>query len=180
VESWSRRMVVAAATLVLHLVIFLGFHYYEQSLKQTYTRESQARHRQWKREDQEREKKLQQAMNEQYGRAPEERVYHNPAMDLKQLLSFFAQRNLPKACEASAGVDRFTEFSVYLKCVRPPAKEVRTQYLRSILAWVDPAYVFQVAFIEEDGPTIVAEQPCLLKVKNWSSARDSEIIRACF
>lgn len=179
-ESWPRLLTLIAATLVLQAAIFLGFHYYEQSLKQNSIRQSAARHSQWKREDQEREKKLERAMNEQYGRTPEERVYNNPAINLKQLLSFFAKRNLPKACEASAGVDRFTEFSVYLKCVSLPAKEVRAQYLRGILAWVDPAYVFQVAFIEEDGPILAAEQPCLLKVKNWSSARDSEILRACF
>ena len=179
-ESWSRLMAAAAATLVLHAVIFLGFHYYEQSLKQTSARESAARHNLRKREDQEREKKLQQALNEKYGHTPEERAYYNPAVDLERLLTVVAQKVMPKACEASVGVERFTEFSVYLKCVRLPAKELRAQYLRTILAWVDPAYVFQVAFIEEDGPTIVAEQPCLLKVKNWSSARDSEIIRACF
>lgn len=178
--SWSRVILLVVVTLVLQVAIFVGFHYWEQSLKQNHRREREARLAQWQKEDQEREKKLERAKNEQYGRTPEERAYYNPQVDILQLLSFFAKRNLPKACEADAEVDRFTEFSVFLKCVSLPSADIRAQYLRQILSWVNPQYIFQVAFVEEDGPTIVAEPSCLLKVRNWAAAKNSEIIRACF
>jgi hypothetical protein len=179
-DSKPRLIAVIIATLVVQAGVYGGFTFYAQQLKRAGERERQAQHSQWTAEDQQREQAHQQAVGAKFGVSPVDRAVNDPGVDILGVLKVLAGQGLPKAAVATAGVDRFTEFSIYLKVISQPTAEQRAAYLRQILTRINPAYVFQVAFVEEAGPTIAAEQSCLLQINDWARASDATIARTCF
>ena len=179
-DSKPRLIAVIVATLVVQAGVYGGFSFYEQQLKKAGERERQARHHQWTAEDQQREQAHQQAVGAKFGADPVDRAVNDPAVDILGVLQALAGQGLPKAAVVTGGVDRFTEFSIYLKVISQLPAEQRAAYLRQILARINPAYVFQVVFVEEDGHAIVAEQSCIAQVKNWARASDATIEKICF
>jgi len=179
-DPMPRLIAVIVATLVVHAGVFGGFHFYEQRLKQARARATLAQQGKWHNEDQQRERDQKQAVDAKFGNNAVDRVVNDPAVDILGLLKVLAGQDLPKTAQVTVGVERFTEFSIYLKTISALPSEQRVAYLRKVLSRINPAYVFQVAFVEEDGPTMAAEQSCLLQIKDWARASDAAIARACF
>ncbi len=179
-DALPKLTALLAATLVLHAGVYGGFRLYAQHQKKAQARASQAEQNKWHYEEQQRERALRQALDAKFGGNAVDRAVNNPAVDILGVLKVLAGRDLPKAAVATVGVDRFTEFSIYLKSISPLSNERKAAYLRQVLSRINPAYVFQVAFVEEDGPTTTAEQSCLLQIKDWARASDAAISKACF
>ena len=179
-KSLTQILVTIVVTLVLHAGAYAGFHFYENQLAKSHVIEVQGLQSQWAKEDQQRDQERRKTLDQSYGASPVERKFYNPEVGIAEFLGFLAKQYAPRTTTASAEVDRFTEFSVYLVAIQMPSLEERAEYLKSIFSWVDPAQVFQVVFVEEDGPIAVAEQSCLLQIKNWPQTSHAKIAQACF
>jgi len=179
-EPLPKLIALIVATLVIHAGVYGGAHFYEQRLKKAHARESQVRQAKWTQEDQTREREFKQAQAAKFGGNAVDQAVNDPGVDILRLLKALAGHDLPKAAVVTVEVDRFTEFSVYLKTISEFPAAQKVAYLRQILSRINPAYVFQVAFVEEEGPTITAEQSCLLQIKDWARVSDAAISRACF
>lgn len=179
-DPLPKLIALIVAALVIHAGVYGGARFYEQRQKQAHARESQKRQTKWTQEDQIRERELKKAVAAKFGGNGVEQAVNDPGVDIMRLLEVLAGHDLPKAAVATVEVDRFTEYSVYLRTISELPAAQRVAYLRQVLSRINPAYLLQVAFVEEDGPTATAEQPCLGEIKDWNRASDAAISKACF
>ncbi|HUT53048.1 MAG TPA: hypothetical protein VM658_06630 [bacterium] len=170
---------VLLGAAVLHLFIAIGFLWSRNHMGGGQDQTIATLKDQWREEDAERRSEQEDELQSKYGTTKIDRIAFDPRMDIKLVLEKLCRAVMPNEYDIRVTVDRFTEFRIFVNTYNMPQTNVLAGYLKDIFSRVDPRYVYQVTFTDEDNFWII-DQAQLLRVGDWKSAGDDEIKKYCF
>ena len=175
----QRLVMVALGAAVLHLVIAIGFLGSRTHMRNSQVRTLNALKDQWREEDAERKDKQEEELQAKYGTTKLDRIAYDPRMDIRLVLEKLCRAALPAEYDLKVSVDRFTEFRIFVNVYNMPQTYVLVKYMREIFSRVDPRFVYQVVFTDEDNFWII-DQGQLRNVGDWKTPGDDRIMKYCF
>ena len=175
----QRLVLVGLGAAVIHLIIAISFLWVKNHGQENQEQTIAALQEQWKEEDNQRQAEQEQQLVAKYGTTKLDRIAFDPRMDIKLVLTKLFQAVMPSEYMTKVDVDRFTEFKIFVNVYNMPETNVLAGYLQEVFSRVEPRYVHQIIFTDEERFWIV-DQTQLRFVPDWKNTSIEEIKKYCF
>jgi len=175
----TRLIAVLVTTLVVHLVIGLGFLWQKNSAWESQKSEIASLRAQWDEQDFERKSVQEEELKSRYGTTKLDRISFDPRMDIRLVILKLFEGVMPPEYLVTVDVDRFSEFMVYINVYNMPETGSLAGYLKEVFSRVDSRDVYQLIFTDEDNYWII-DQNKLSKIGNWENTSIKDIKKNCF
>jgi hypothetical protein len=178
-KQMQQLAMVLLGAAVLHLLMAIGFLGGRSHLRSSHDQAIATLNDQWKEEDAERKAKQEDELQSKYGSTKLERIAFDPRMNIKLVLEKLLHAAMPAEYDIRVSVNRFTEFRIFVNVYNMPEPSKLAGYLKGVFSLVDPRFVYQIVFTDEDNYWII-DQSQLLNVGDWKTASTSQIMKYCF
>lgn len=175
----QKLLLALLGAAVLHFAVAIGFLFGKNSADHRLDQTITSLQEQWKEADLQKRNQEEEELQSKYGTNRLDRIAFDPRMDIQLVVQKMFEAVLPPEYSIEVSVNRFTEFKVFANVYNMPPTDVLAGYLKEVFSRIDPHYVDQVIFTDEDHFWII-DNGQLLRVGDWENAGLSQIQRSCF